>query len=110
MRICMRPTSRTFPNNSPGESANEGCQRARSRVRMPLRNAVCHYPDRANRPDQQTFCCVVCGQQAHADLNAATNLAHRWDDEELCACKDRKAVKALLLQRHDDWKAHHGWP
>ncbi|HYU76324.1 MAG TPA: transposase, partial [Ktedonobacteraceae bacterium] len=71
---------------------------------------VCHYPDRANRPDQQTFCCVVCGQQAHADLNAATNLAHRWDDEQLCACKDRTAVKALLLQRHDDWKAHHGWP
>src|SRR5207344_1672287 len=21
----------------------------------------CHYVDRANRPDQKTFCCVVCG-------------------------------------------------
>ena len=61
--------------------------------------SVCHYVDRANRPDQQTFCCQVCGYQAHADLNAAINIEHRWGDEELRACKDRKAVKALLLQQ-----------
>src|SRR5439155_22938598 len=40
--------------------------------------SVCHYADRANRPDQQTFCCQVCGYQAHADLNAAINIEHRW--------------------------------
>jgi Putative transposase DNA-binding domain len=31
----------------------------------------CHYVDRKNRPDQQTFCCRVCGHTAHADINAA---------------------------------------
>src|SRR6266516_1704128 len=49
---------------------------------------VCHYPDRANRPDQQTFCCVVCGHSAHADLNAALNIGRRCGDEELQACKN----------------------
>jgi len=70
----------------------------------------CHYPDRANRPDQQTFCCVVCGFQTHADLNAATNIARRVGDLALQACKDRKAVKSLLMQRHEAWKKQHGWP
>jgi hypothetical protein len=70
----------------------------------------CHYPDKANRPDQQTFCCVVCGFQTHADLNAATNIARRWGDTELQACKDKKEVKALLLRRHQAWKIENGWP
>ncbi len=72
--------------------------------------SVCHYPDRANRPDQQTFCCVVCGYNTHADLNAALNIEHRWGDAELSACKDRKAVKALLLERYQAWKQQNGWP
>jgi hypothetical protein len=72
--------------------------------------SVCHYPDRANRPDQQTFCCQVCGFQTHADLNAATNIERRVGDIELQACKDRKAVKALLMQRHETWKTQNGWP
>lgn len=59
--------------------------------------SVCHSVDRANRPNQQTFCCQVCGYQAHADLNAALNIEHHCGDEELRACKDRKAVKALLI-------------
>jgi hypothetical protein len=72
--------------------------------------SVCHYVDRANRPDQQTFCCVVCGYSAHADLNAAINIEHRWGDKELRACENRKAVKALLMQRHQAWKQQNGWP
>jgi hypothetical protein len=72
--------------------------------------SVCHYPDRANRPDQQTFCCRVCGYQAHADLNAAINIEHRWGDSEIRACKDSKAVKSLLLSRHAVWKRQNGWP
>jgi Putative transposase DNA-binding domain len=72
--------------------------------------SVCHYPDRANRPNQQTFCCTVCGYRAHADLNAALNIEHRWGDVELRACKDRKAVKALLMLRHQAWKKQNGWP
>lgn len=71
---------------------------------------MCHYADKANRPDQQTFCCQVCGYEAHADLNAAINIAHRVNDAALSACKDRHAVKALLMQRHEGWKHHHGWP
>jgi transposase len=72
--------------------------------------SVCHYVDRANRPTQQTFCCRVCGHHTHADLNAALNIQHRLGDEELRACKDRKAVKALLMQRHLAWKTQNGWP
>lgn len=72
--------------------------------------SVCHAVDKASRPDQQTFCCVVCGYSTHADLNAATNIQHRVGDEELRACKDRKEIKALLLRRHEAWKQHQGWP
>jgi transposase len=72
--------------------------------------SVCHYVDRANRPTQQTFCCRVCGHSTHADLNAALNIRHRLGDEELRACKDRKAVNALLQQRHQEWKKQNGWP
>ncbi len=72
--------------------------------------SVCHYTHRANRPDQQTFCCQVCGFTIHADHNAATNLANRWGDSELQACKEKQEVKALLLQRHQEWKTQQGWP
>jgi hypothetical protein len=72
--------------------------------------SVCHYVDRANRPNQQTFCCRVCGHGTHADLNAANNIQHRLGDEELRACRNRKAVKALLMRRHQEWKKHNGWP
>jgi transposase len=72
--------------------------------------SVCHDVDKANRPDQQTFCCVVCGHSAHADLNAATNIQRRVGDEELRACQGRKEIKALLLRRHEAWKQHQGWP
>ena len=72
--------------------------------------SVCHYVDRANRPDQQTFCCQVCGLKAHADLNAALNIERRLGDDELRACKDRQVIKALLMQRHQEWKQQNGWP
>jgi hypothetical protein len=72
--------------------------------------SVCHYMDRANRPNQQTFCCRVCGHNTHADLNAAINIQHRLGDEELRACRGRKAVKALLLRRHQEWKKQNGYP
>jgi Putative transposase DNA-binding domain/Probable transposase len=63
----------------------------------------CHHVSRENRPNQQTFCCVVCGHTTHADVNAAENLASRLGDQELAACADRKAIKALLARRHQDW-------
>jgi Putative transposase DNA-binding domain len=72
--------------------------------------SVCHHVDRANRPNQQTFCCRVCGHRTHADLNAALNIGHRLGDEQLRACKNRKAVKALLMQRHQAWKKQNGYP
>jgi transposase len=68
----------------------------------------CHCVDRANRPKQQTFCCVVCGYQEQADRKAAHTLADRWGDRELAACRDKKAVKALLLKRHENWKQKNG--
>ncbi len=63
----------------------------------------CHHAARQNRPNQQTFCCVVCGHTNHADVNAAENLASRLNDRELAACPDRKAIKALLARRHQEW-------
>jgi transposase len=64
----------------------------------------CHYVDRANRPDQSTFICVVCGYRSHADHNAALNLSSRFRDQELATCKS----KALLLKRHEAWKNTNG--
>ncbi len=68
----------------------------------------CHYTDRKNRPNQQTFCCQACGNASHADINAATNLSRRVGERKLQACRDRKAIKALLLARHEQWKQEHG--
>ncbi len=70
----------------------------------------CHFPDRANRPTQQTFCCVVCGFTGHADQVGATNILNRLNDSELAACRSLEQVKALLLRRHAHWKAQHGYP
>lgn len=39
--------------------------------------SVCGYVDRASRPDQATFLCVVCGHAANADHNAAVNIRRR---------------------------------
>jgi len=64
----------------------------------------CHFVDRANRPTQETFCCVVCGYRAHADHKAAGTLASRWGDRELAACHTKEEVKGLLLKRHEEWK------
>jgi len=72
--------------------------------------SVCHSVEKKNRPDQQTFCCLVCGHSAHADLNASLNIQRRVGDTELRACKDRKEVKVVLLSRHAAWKKHNGWP
>jgi len=69
--------------------------------------SACHYTDRGNRPNQQTFCCKVCGFQAHADHNAAINLSRRVGDAQLRACRDRTAIKAVLMQRHEAWKQQH---
>ncbi len=70
--------------------------------------SVCHYTDRKNRPDQRTFRCQVCGFEAHADHNAAINLSRRVGDSQLRACKDRTAIKAVLMQRHEAWKQQQG--
>ncbi len=51
-----------------------------------------------------------------ADVNAAENLASRLNDQELAACADRQAIKALLDRRHQEWlqqqrgRSTTGWP
>jgi transposase len=60
----------------------------------------CHVVSRANRPDQQTFCCQACGLALHADVNAALNHQARFSDREMQACRSKEAVKALLDARH----------
>jgi hypothetical protein len=67
----------------------------------------CHFVDRTNRPNQQTFCCRVCGYRDHADHNASVNLASRFRDAELSACQKKEQIKALLLRRHEVWKQIH---
>jgi len=68
----------------------------------------CHYTDRKNRPDQRTFRCQVCGCEAHADHNASVNISRRVGDRALRACRDRTAIKAVLMQRHEAWKQQQG--
>src|SRR5258708_18188770 len=51
--------------------------------------SVCYYVDRANRPNQQTFCCRVCGHSTHAALTAAINIERGCGDVELQACTAR---------------------
>ncbi|SRR6266496_1962309 len=70
--------------------------------------SVCHYTDRKNRPDQRTFHCQVCGLEAHADYNASVNLSRRVGDRQLHACRDRTAIKAVLMKRHEAWKQQQG--
>ena len=40
----------------------------------------CGHRDKRNRPDQATFSCRSCGVVAHADVNAAVNIAQRGAD------------------------------
>lgn len=40
----------------------------------------CGHRDKRNRPDQTTFICRSCGVVAHADVNAAVNIASRGVD------------------------------
>src|SRR6266487_6175804 len=70
--------------------------------------SVCHYTDRKNRPDQRTFRCQVCGLEAHADHNASVNISRRVGDTQLRACRDRSAIKAVLISRHEAWKKQQG--
>lgn len=70
----------------------------------------CHFANRANRPDQQTFCCQVCAYAGHADVVAARNLESRLFDDALRACRTKEAIKALLDQRHQHWRAQNGCP
>ena len=69
---------------------------------------MCHFTDRKNRPDQRTFRCQVCGFEAHADHNAATNISRRIGDKQLRACRNYKAIKAVLMQRHEAWREQQG--
>jgi Putative transposase DNA-binding domain len=69
----------------------------------------CHFVDRSNRPEQQTFCCGVCGWRMHADHNAAVNVAARCGDREIQATSTRQELKALLDARHQQWRADTGW-
>lgn len=39
--------------------------------------SVCGHCEKANRRSQAEFCCVMCGHQAPADVNAAINISHR---------------------------------
>jgi hypothetical protein len=112
MNAYMRASNLAhIPRQIAWNAAKRGVQATRVKSAYSSQEcSQCHYPDRANRPDQQTFCCVVCGFQTHADLNAAINIERRADDVALQACKDRKAVKSLLMRRHEAWRKQHGWP
>jgi len=39
--------------------------------------SCCGHTEKANRPNQSTFCCKQCGHSANADKNAALNIAVR---------------------------------
>jgi transposase len=68
-----------------------------------------HFVARSNRPEQQSFCCGVCGWQAHADHNAAVNIARRVGDQDIRACRSRQELRALLDVRQQRWRQETGW-
>ncbi len=73
----------------------------------------CHFVSRANRPEQQTFCCQACGFQLNADENAAINHQARFHDRDMRACRSKEEVKALLDARHVAFaqsQGHRSWP
>jgi hypothetical protein len=63
----------------------------------------CHFVSRANRREQQTFCCQACGLRLHADENAALNHQARFRDREMQRCRSKEAIKALLDRRYVAW-------
>lgn len=58
----------------------------------------CGFVSELNRKSQAEFICQQCGFVCHADVNAAQNIAERFDDDELNQLPFR-AVKALLEVR-----------
>jgi putative transposase-like DNA-binding protein/probable transposase len=112
MNAYMRASNLAhIPEQIEWNAAKRGIQATRVKSAYSSQEcSVCHYVDRTNRPDQQTFCCQVCHFREHADLNAAMNLACRVGDTALAACQGRAPIKALLLQRHELWKRQNGWP
>ena len=90
MPICMRPIWPIFPQQLAWGAAKRVFALARSRAPIVHKSAipVIMSPMRTV-PNQQTFCCVVCGHTTHADVNAAENLASRLGFQELAACADR---------------------
>jgi len=57
----------------------------------------CHFVSRANRPDQKTFRCVVCGYHDHADHKAALTLAARWGDHAPICLQDQRGSQGVAL-------------
>src|ERR1700693_1492991 len=111
MPTCALPILRTSPSKLRGMPPNVGVPATKVKSAYTSQEcSVCHSVDKKNRPDQQTFCCLVCGHRTQADLNASVNIKRRLGDEELRACKDRQEVKALLMKRHAAWKIVQGWP
>jgi len=112
MNAYMRASNLAhIPKQIAWNAAKRGIQATRVKSAYSSQEcSVCHSVARKNRPDQQTFCCVVCGFQTHADLNAARNIERRVRDAALQVCKNKQEVKALLMQRHQAWKKHNGWP
>jgi len=112
MNAYMRASNLArIPEQIAWNAAKRGIQATRVKSAYTSQEcSVCHYTDRANRPDQQTFCCQVCGYRVHADLNAATNIQRRVEDVALQTCKNKQEVKALLMHRHHAWKTQQGWP
>lgn len=110
MNAYMRASNLAhIPNQIAWNATKRGV--AATRVKSAYSSQQCHvccYVDRKNRPNQQTFCCKVCGHTTHADINASQNIAARSHDEQLRACTSRAEVKALLMRRHEDWKQIYG--
>lgn len=110
MNASMRASNLApIPDHIPWNATKRGVLATRVKSAYSSQEChVCHDVDRKNRPNQQTFCCRVCGSTAHADTNASQNIASRLGDQQLRACQNRQEIKALLLRRHEQWKQKDG--
>lgn len=65
--------------------------------------SICGFTFKMNRRNQSEFSCLFCGYSANADLNAASNIAERFGDEEINRLSFREVETVLairFLRRH----------
>ncbi|PWI48245.1 hypothetical protein CEE45_08015 [Candidatus Heimdallarchaeota archaeon B3_Heim] len=58
----------------------------------------CGYIDKKNRKSRGSFYCLQCGVHLHADINAASNILHRFHpDSQVVPTDSNSSLVTILL-------------